>query len=99
MNTRNPQVIEAYIWIAMLTLLVSRRIHKLVVECNPDKEVIQFTGLRWSTLFSENAGDHLTMILDYVGIQRTFETVMNVYSSPALDPNVHRHRFMEEWFS
>jgi len=32
------------------------------------------------------------------GIERTFETVMSVYQSQALDPHVNRERFREEWF-
>jgi hypothetical protein len=31
------------------------------------------------------------------GIQRTFETIMRVYESQALDPHVNRERFRDEW--
>lgn len=96
-DTTNPQIIEAYIWTAILTLLVSRRIYNLVRERNPGKKVVRYTQLRWSTIFAETAGDQLTTILAYCGIQRTFETVLSVYDSQALDPHVNRHRLMEEW--
>ena len=31
------------------------------------------------------------------GIEITFETIMSVYESQALDPHVNRERFREEW--
>ena len=95
--TTNPQIIEALIYTAILTLLISRRIYNLVREHNPGKKMVRYTQLRWSTIFTENASDQLTTILAHQKIQRTFETVMNVYNSHALDPNVNRHRLMEQW--
>ncbi|MFO8108930.1 MAG: IS4 family transposase [Thermoplasmata archaeon] len=96
-NTTNPQVIEAYIWVAILTLLVSRRIYNLVRDQNPERDIVRFTQLRWSNTFAEMANDQLTTILEYCGIKRTFETVMGVYDSQALDPHVNRDRFMDYW--
>jgi len=96
-DTSNPQIIEAYIWTAILTLLVSRRIYNLVREYSPKDKIVRYTQLRWSTVFAENASDQLTLILAYNGIQRTFETVMSVYESHALDPHVNRPRLMDEW--
>jgi IS4 transposase len=99
LETKNVQVIEALIWTAMLTLIVSRRIYSLVRNstAHPEK-MAQYTQLRWSTIFAENASDLLTVILQRCGIQRTFETIMSVYESQALDPHVNRERFREEWF-
>lgn len=97
--TANPQIIEAFIWIAVLTLLISRRIHNLIRRLNPGVKVVRFTHLRWATIFSEKAGFLLTAILDYLGIKYTFETSLNVYSSEALDPHVNRKRFTEEWWA
>ena len=98
-NTRNPQIVEAYIWIAILTLFISRRIYNIVRKHNPKEKMVRYTQLRWSTIFTENAGDQLTLILRYYGVERTFETVMNVYQSQALDPHVNRERFRDEWWS
>jgi IS4 transposase len=99
LETKNVQVIEALIWTAMLTLIVSRRIYNLVrnSSSNPEK-MVRYTQLRWSTIFAENASDLLTVILKDCGIERTFETVMSVYDSQALDPHVNRERFRDEWF-
>lgn len=98
-NTKNPQIVEAYIWIAILTLFISRRIYNIVRKHNPKEKMVRYTQLRWSTIFTENASDQLTLILRYYGVERTFETVMNVYSSQALDPHVNRERFRDEWWS
>ena len=98
-KTTNPKVIEAYIWTAILTLLVSRRIYNLVREYSSRDKIVRYTQLRWSTVFAENASDQLTLILAYNGIQRTFETVMNVYDSQALDPHVNRPHLMDEWMA
>lgn len=99
LETKNVQAIEALIWTAILTLIVSRRIYNLVRNStsNPE-EMVRFTQLRWSTIFAENASDLLTVILRECGIERTFETVMSVYDSQALDPHVNRERFRDEWF-
>ncbi|AKB51790.1 Mobile element protein [Methanosarcina barkeri str. Wiesmoor] len=99
LETKNVQVIEALIWTAILTLIVSRRIYSLVRKSttHPEK-MARYTQLRWSTIFAENASDLLTVILHRCGIQRTFETIMSVYESQALDPHVNRERFRDEWF-
>lgn len=99
LETKNVQVIEALIWTAILTLIVSRRIYSLVRNSITDPEkMARYTQLRWSTIFAENASDLLTVILYICGIQRTFETIMSVYESQALDPHVNRERFRDEWF-
>ena len=80
LETKNVQAIEALIWTAILTLIVSRRIYNLVrnSSSNPGK-MVRYTQLRWSTIFAENASVLLTVILQDCGIERTFETVMSVY--------------------
>ena len=98
-NTKNPRIVEAYIWIAILTLFVSRRIYSLVRKHSPKERLVRYTQLRWSTIFTENASDQLTLILRYCGVEKTIEIVMEVYESQALDPHVNRYRFREEWWA
>jgi len=54
--TANQQVIEAFIWIAILTLLISRRIYTIIRRLNPDAKMVRFTKkfiqVRPSTLMS-----------------------------------------------
>ncbi|AKB51345.1 Mobile element protein [Methanosarcina barkeri str. Wiesmoor] len=99
LEIKNVQVIEALIWTAILTLIISRRIYSLVRNSTTHPEKMAgYTKLCWSTIFAENASDLLTVILYRCGIQRTFETIMRVYESQALDPHVNRERFRDEWF-
>ena len=98
-NTTNPNIVEAYIWIAILTLLVSRRIYNIVRSINDNKLKVRYTQLRWSTIFSENASDQLKLVLKYCGIELSLDTIIEVYSSQALDPHVKRQRFTSEWWA
>ncbi len=98
-NTTNSDIVEAYIWIAILTLLVSRRTYSIVRSLNPEKMKVRYTQLRWSTIFAENASDQLKLILRYCGIEISLETIIGVYSSHALDPHVDRYRFRSEWWA
>jgi putative transposase len=98
-NTTNPDIVEAYIWIAILTLLVSRRIYNIVRSLNPGKLKVRYTQLRWSTIFAENVSDQLKLILKYCGLELSLETFIDVYSSQALDPHVNRERFRSEWWA
>jgi putative transposase len=95
--TKNVQVITAYIWIAILTLLVSRRIYHLVRQHAGPKMTLRYTQVRWSKIFSENADDQLRTILAYIGIEISFMTKMDIYSSQALDPHVNRERLRDVW--
>jgi IS4 transposase len=98
-NTANPQVIEALIWVAILTLIVSRRIYSNIRKNRPGKDMVRYTQLRWSIIFAENASDQLTIILRYLEIERNLELIAGVYESQALDPHVNRERFRAEWWA
>ncbi|GCC10137.1 transposase DDE domain protein [archaeon] len=40
-NTKNPQIVEAYIWTAILTLIMSRRIYNIIRENSTKKDIIR----------------------------------------------------------
>ena len=98
-TTKSPYVIEALIWISILTLLISRKVYSVVRKLNPDAKMVRFTQLRWSAIFVENSSRLLSTILDHLGIEQDFSTVLNVYSSEALDPHINRERFREGLWS
>lgn len=83
-NTTNPQIVEALIWVAILTLIVSRKVYSIVRRHSPKEKMVRYTQLKWSTIFAENASDQLTAILRYCGIERTFETIMEFYQNQGL---------------
>ncbi|OPX88195.1 MAG: hypothetical protein A4E52_01277 [Pelotomaculum sp. PtaB.Bin013] len=92
-RTKSPYAIEALIWISNLTLLVSRKVYSIVRKLNPDAKMVRFTQLRWSNIFFQNSSRLLSAIMEYLGLEQDFSTVLNVYSSEALDPHVNRERF------
>jgi len=97
--TSNPQIVEALLWVAILTLLVSRRLHTLVRLSAPHRQMVRYTQLRWATIFAETADTLLSAVLNSCGIDRTFELIANVYTSQALDPHVNRHRLHDQWWA
>lgn len=100
-KTKNPQIVEAYIWTAILTLLVSKNVHSLVRRRGEKagKKAVRFTQLRWSNTFSENNTKLLDAIFAHLDIEFNLMTIHEVYDSDALDPHVNRKRFREEWWS
>lgn len=98
-KTTNPQIVEALIWVAILTLLVSRRLHNLIRLSAPHRRVVRYTQLRWATIFAENADMLLTAVLRSNGIENTLDLIASVYMSQALDPHVNRRRFRDPWWA
>lgn len=94
--TSNPQVVEALLWVGILTLIVSRRVYLLVFSANIEKAP-RYTHLRWATIFAEKAHRLLDAVLEYSSIDADLMDLFDVYQSQALDPNVNRKRLMDEW--
>jgi transposase len=97
--TSNPQVIEAMIWIAILTLIISRKIYKVLRALNPEVKMARFTTLRWSNIFTENASSLLASVLSHMGLETSLKTSLEFSMSEAVDPHVTRKRFTEEWWA
>ena len=91
--TTNPQVIEAFIWTAILTLLISRRIYTMIRRLNPRANMVRFTQLRWSNIYSESASRILNAVLQYLGLDTSLITSFKISMSEALDPHVNRRHF------
>jgi putative transposase len=92
----NPQIVEALLWVGILTLIVSRRVYLLVFSANLENAP-RYTHLRWATIFAEKSHRLLDAVLDYSGIDANLMELFEVYQSQALDPNVNRKRLMDEW--
>jgi len=65
--TSNPQVVEALLWVGILTLIVSRRVYSLVFRDSLE-QAPRYTHLRWATVFAEKSHRLLDAVLDYAGI-------------------------------
>ena len=85
-ETTNVQVIEAFIWISILTMIVSREIYNIAIMINPDRQIARLTQMRWCNVFVESSPDFLSDII---------KTKFEVYGSQALDPHVNRERFRD----
>jgi hypothetical protein len=81
------------------TLLIGRRIYKIVRRLNPRAKMARFTQLRWSNIFSESANNILTAVLQFLGLDTSLITAFKISMSEALDPHVSRRRFTEEWWA
>ena len=97
--TTNPQVIEAFIWIAILTLLISRRIYTMIRRLNLKTNMVRFTQLRWSNIYSESASRILNAVLQFLGLDTSLITSFKISMSEALDLHVSRRHFTEEWWA
>ena len=101
--TAKRQVVEALIWTAILTLLVSRRYYNFIVSRAPKKNRGRYPRLRWAKVFAQHASDLLAAMLRYLGFvgdrRDFFELKAGVYSSQALDPHVKRERLLDGWWA
>ena len=96
--TANPNAIEALIWVAIITMLISRRVYLLVRSSNPQKAV-RFTHLRWAKIFAEKSSRLCMEILAFLDVGYDLMELYLVYESQAVDPNVNRHRLMGDWIA
>jgi putative transposase len=94
--TSKPEIVEALIWIGILTLIISRRVYSIVYSSNLENAP-RYTHLRWATVFAEKSHRLLDAVLDYADIEATLMELFEVYQSQALDPNVNRKRLMDTW--
>jgi putative transposase len=99
-RTTKAAVVEALIWSALLTLVVSRRLHTLVRTRAPEELRPRYTQLRFAINFRRGARHLLSAVLYDLGEskdQGNFRALNMYLTEAALDPHVRRHRFREEW--
>ena len=87
------------IWVAILMLIISRKIYRVLRALNPEVKMARFTTLRWSNIFTENAGSILAGVLQYMGLETSLKTSLEFSMSEAVDPHATRKRFTEEWWA
>ncbi len=98
-SSANPNTVKCLIWIAILTLMCSRRILRLIRNANPEK-ANRYTHLRWAKVFTEHADRLLTEVLECMGLKLdmlAMLTLYDIYLGQGCDPNVKRERLMERW--
>ena len=100
-RTTNPDVVEALIWSALLTLTAARRLHTLIRQRAIPELRARYTQLRFAIHFRRGAQYVLACLLEHLGFERAERSShrgMNLYLVvESLDPHVNRHRFREVW--
>ena len=94
--SEDPVTIKCLIWVAILVLVCSRRIHNKLREINPDK-ARRYTHLRTAMIFMEAAQDILSGIAELRGVPFGYKERMMLYESQAPDPNTEREHLMDRW--
>jgi len=94
--SENPNIVKCLIWVAILTLMCSRRILRLVRNANPEN-ANRYTHLRWAKVFTEQADRLLTEVLECMELKLDMLTLYNIYLGHGCDPNVMRERLMGRW--
>ena len=69
---------KCLIWIAILTLMCSRGIPRLIQNANPEN-ANRYTHLRWAKVFTEQAERLLTEVLECVGLK--LEPICSLYTT------------------
>jgi putative transposase len=102
-TSANPNVVEGLIWVAILTLLVSRRLFNVLRASAPIEHSVRYTPLRWATTFVENATLLEISLLGYFGFEEPYENGLKklawIYEIHSFDPHAKRHRLPEGWYS
>ncbi|ABZ84136.1 transposase, is4 family [Heliomicrobium modesticaldum Ice1] len=83
-------IVEALLYTALLTLIVSRRILGLLREQFPE-HAHRMKPLRWARVFTVIADDILRNVLIYQGIHpKGYNLLLGIFVAEAIDPNVLR---------
>ncbi|MEW6082274.1 MAG: IS4 family transposase [Bacillota bacterium] len=96
LNSAKSEVVEALVLVAMLTLVVSRRILNFLRQVAPDK-AFRLTNGRWAEMFHFTSGRLMENTLRSSGITEDPFLLMLFYLFEAPDPHVNRKRLMDPW--
>lgn len=100
-KTTNHHAVLALIWVAILTLIVSRRYYNVLTSPLPVKLRARYTRLRWAKAFAENADKLLYAVLEHLGLARdrdgAVDLVDEVQMTQSVDPHVRMARLMDGW--
>lgn len=89
--TSRPEIVEAFIYAAMLTLTVSRAMFNCF-QAHYARAQRRITTGRWSILFYENVHSIMMRILRLSGLEVSVGTILAHALTEAEDPTPHRKR-------
>ncbi|MGQ9582404.1 MAG: IS4 family transposase, partial [Thermoplasmatota archaeon] len=98
-KTKKPAIVLGLVWTAILTLIVSRRLHNLMLRSVPRELAHRYPPLLWSTVFMENGDRLLGALMRNLRFEPKVEgdlvRLAWIYEGEALDPHVNRRRLRE----
>lgn len=90
-------IVEALIYTALLTLIVSRRILSLLREQLPEYAP-RMRSQRWGRVFVVAAENILRDVLIYQGINPNgYQPLYGLFIAESIDPNVNRKSLLDPW--
>jgi putative transposase len=92
----DPEIVKCFIWVAILTLMCSRRILWLIRNANP-QNANRYTHLRVAKVFTDHEDRLLTEVLEFVGVKVDKRSLYDIFLDQGCDPNVKREMLMEPW--
>lgn len=95
-SSAKPEIMEALILTAILTLIVSRKVLSVIQLAYPEK-VKRMTTLRWSNVFAVGAYRTLESVLVEAGRDPDAFGLLEFYMAEVIDPNVSRERLIDPW--
>jgi|TARA_Y100000031_G_scaffold129731_1_gene148959 IS4 transposase len=95
-TSKKPAVIRSLIWVAILTMMCSRRVLNELRTTDP-KNAHRYTHQRGAMIFMERSFILLLCVLDIMGIEFTKEDQVKLYRLQVMDPNIGRDRLMDRW--
>ena len=102
-RTTKSDVVESLIWVAVLTLIISRRLLNLgKASLSPERRA-RVNPQRWAKKFVRESRDILGWVLKLSGVVKSEEevygVVMDVWLSDAVDVHVERERLRDGLWS
>ena len=102
-KSADPDVVEALIWVGILTLLFSRQLFNVLRKSAPPAIAVRYTPLRWANTFVETSTFLQVALLGWFGFEKPteegFKRLAWIYEIDTLNPHVNRHRLPDGWFS
>jgi len=89
-----PSEVISMIWVAILTLICSRQLLRLMKRLNPAKARL-YTHLQWAKIFTEFAGKLMDKILESMNLELDWLTYIDILIDQGQTPNINRERLMD----
>jgi len=91
----NPHAVEAMLWTALLTLIVSQTVKRAVLSRFPPEVSARMTNKRWAIEFRRMSGRLHKFMMDHLGYEASMGELIEITLELHGDPNVGRDRLLD----